>query len=199
MQKSFSGRGLRGTLFFAGLRGAEAAARLPEGRKKETVILKPRAEESKASPAPANGANARGRNRENRLRALRPIIENPTCCRASLRPGWLRLEEEQDCNAPRCFGGGITPVACPPPAAAEKIPLKRRVDRQVCGPPPRQTTESRSQRGKTPSVESPPGDGGSPPVIRLSFFGAFFRKKRRKNSPPHVSDYGRGPNAESGC
>ncbi len=27
-------------------------------------------------------------------------------------------------------------------------------------------------------------------VIRLSFFGAFFRKKSRKNSPPHVSDYG---------
>lgn len=38
MQKSFSGRSLRGTLFFAGLRGAKAAARLPDGRKTENVI-----------------------------------------------------------------------------------------------------------------------------------------------------------------
>ena len=44
-----------------------------------------------------------------------------------------------------------------------------------------------------------PGMAAARTVIRLSFFGAFFRKKRRKNAPPHVSDYGRGPNAESGC
>ncbi len=97
-------------------------------------------------PETAKAQMPGGRNRENRIRALRPIIENPTCCRASLRPGWLRPEEEQDCNAPRCFGGGFTLPACPPPAAAEKIPLKRRVDPQVCGPPPRKTTKSRRQR-----------------------------------------------------